>query len=184
MQGDLPQMRPTSMFEKIDALPSPQRHRSVYDRNCQIGACQSGSYVSGHVVGTLVVVGIPVGVFRGNRREKLFKIRARLGRGVFLDEERGGGVAAEEGQQPDLDGLTALPIGNLARNLQKTATHRLEAKDVGCLTQGPKRTFPWPSRLRLAPIAGERAEWPRPAPILNRKTRQGKTASDPSVSKP
>lgn len=65
-----------------------------------------------HVVETLVLVAIAARRFRGERAQKILEIGANLGRGVLLDEQRGGSVRQIEGEEPRHHALDRDPAGD------------------------------------------------------------------------
>ena len=95
-------MRAISMFTKVNPLPSAEGQTSLTDRDVQRRAQQRAFRVCRHVVFAFVqmLVGI---VFRNEFIEDRFHIDANVGRGVFVDRQRGAGVLNEDVHQTDLD---------------------------------------------------------------------------------
>src|SRR5579863_3588137 len=136
MQRDLARMGLSAMLENIDSLPGSERQRAADDRDREADAGKDGSNMRRHVVRTLVGMAVTDWVFRDDLSEVALKVRANRGSGVFLDQERGRGVPAEQSQQAHLDRLAAEPARDAAGDFQKSAPWRLKAKDVGGLTHG------------------------------------------------
>src|ERR1700730_10567735 len=108
------------MLEQIDALPSPKGHPPRGDRNGKLRLREGGSDMRGHVVQTFGFVDIALAVFGHNFLEKIFKVRLNVGIGIFLNEQRGRGVAAENRQEAGRDILLAKPARYLRADLDET----------------------------------------------------------------
>src|ERR1700758_4970144 len=76
MQRDLPQVRPPSMFEKIDALPRTKQQAPAHDWDGQADAGQRGAQMRRHIVRPFVVVGVTRRVLRRDARKKVLEVAA------------------------------------------------------------------------------------------------------------
>jgi hypothetical protein len=65
------------------------------------------------------------------------KVAPHGGGGVFLYQQRGRGMAAQQRQHPLANTRGALPFGHLARDIGKAAPAGLKRKDSGCLPHCP-----------------------------------------------
>jgi len=101
-----------AMLEQVDALPCAERESAVNQRDRELDLSERGAEVRGHVVRAFVVVEI-LSRFGGYAGEIGFEIGPDFGGGVFLDQERGGGMAAEYRQQTLRYALVAGPAGDL-----------------------------------------------------------------------
>lgn len=132
VQHDLPPVRRAAVLEKIDPLPGAKHHAPRGNRNRKLRLRQRRSYMGGHVVGSLDAVDITPLVLRRDCFEKIFEILLDIGIGVFLDEERCRGVAAENRQEAGRNILVLEPKRDFAANINK-------AFAVGVNVQGMKR---------------------------------------------
>src|SRR5215213_10018850 len=98
MQSNPPLGRAPPMLEEIDALPGPERHAPVRDRDGELRLTQCRAKVCRHVVGTLVIMFV-VAAFRRELREIGFDIAASRRGGILLDHERSRRMAAEDGEE-------------------------------------------------------------------------------------
>ena len=73
-----------------------------------------------HIVQTFGSMDVALAVFRRDLVKKAFQIRLDIGVGVLLNEERGGGMGAENRQKAGRDLLLRYPGGHLRRDLDKT----------------------------------------------------------------
>lgn len=89
-----------------------------------------------HVVGAFAVVLIEPFALRRERREDALEIAQHGGVGVLLNDERGGGVPAEEGEQAHAHALLARKGADGARHVVKTFAARLDAEVVQGLAHG------------------------------------------------
>src|SRR4051812_47864021 len=93
-------MRLAAMLEQINALPGAKREAAIDQRDSQRNLCQRGLEMGGHIVRPFVVMRVEASVLRGDAGEESDDIVLYFGRGIFLDQERCRGVAAEEGEEP------------------------------------------------------------------------------------
>lgn len=88
-----------SMLPEINALPGAEGQSSVGNRDGEIGRGQGGADMGRHVIRAFASV-FEQGIAVGNQaREKTFEIQADLGVGIFLDDQRSGGVLHVQGGQ-------------------------------------------------------------------------------------
>jgi len=93
MKGDLAPMRSVAVFEKENPLPGSERQCAADERNRELRLGERGADMRRHVVGAFRIMRV-IRLFRRKPREDGFEI-AQHGRiGVFLNEQRGGGVSA------------------------------------------------------------------------------------------
>ena len=111
-------MRAAAMLEEVDALPCAERESAVDQRDRQLDLRERGAEVGWHVVRAFIVVEI-LSRFGRYAGEIGFQVGPDFGRGVFLDEERGGGVAAEYRQQTFRHLLFAEPADDLVGDINE-----------------------------------------------------------------
>jgi hypothetical protein len=116
---------------QIDALPSSQGEPSAHDRNAELYAGQRRSDMGWHIVIAFVGMPIPPRLLRRRAFKECLEIRADLRRGVLLNEQPGGSVPAEQGQQPGLHPTGPQPTRNIVRNLDKASARGRNPKYVG-----------------------------------------------------
>ena len=124
MEHKLPPVRRGAVFPNVDALPGAEDQSAVGDGDAQVHGRQRGADVRGHVVITFASVPekrVAIGCEAG---EEAFQVTAHFRIGIFLNEQRGGGVPevqrGEAGLQP---GLADQRV-DFARDLAETATAR------------------------------------------------------------
>ncbi len=88
------------MLEQINPLPSSQGEPAVHDRNGELHADQRGSDMGGHVVVAFVGMPIPPRLLRRHAFKECLQIGANVPRRILLNEQSGGGVPAEQGEEP------------------------------------------------------------------------------------
>jgi hypothetical protein len=123
VQGDLSPMRRSAMLKQINPLPRPQRELTPQDRNRELDAGQDGAYVRGHVVGAFVRMPV-FAVVRRRTVEKCLEIGANVPRGVFLYDQPGRSMPAEQGQKSGLHSMRRKPSQDFARNFNEPAATR------------------------------------------------------------
>ena len=84
--------------------------------------------MSRHIVGAFILVGVGVRVFRGEPDEISFEVASCVGRGIFLDQERGRGVAAEDGKETRIQPLQLDPGFDQASDVVKSLPLRTHLK--------------------------------------------------------
>lgn len=103
-----------TVLEEIDALPGAEGEMAGEERDGKMDAGEGGADVGGHVVGAFEGVDVVAGGFGGQAFEVADEVGLDVGVGVFLDDEGGGGVAAEEGEEASGEALLADPGDDLA----------------------------------------------------------------------
>ena len=103
MQSQVSLVRAAAVLEDVDALPGSERGATLANGDGELSLGEGGSDVSRHVVGTFHGVSVEAVVFGDEAAEEGFEIADDVRVGVFLDEQRGGGVAEEDGEQAFLD---------------------------------------------------------------------------------
>src|ERR1700730_16582323 len=83
-----------------------------------------------HIVQTFGSMDVALAIFRCYLVEKAFQIRLDIGVGVLLNEERGGGMAAENRQKAGRDLLLGHPGGHQRRDLDKTFALGLNIQEM------------------------------------------------------
>ena len=94
------------MLEHIKPLPGAQRQLALVQRNAQRGLRQRRADMRGHVVRPFGGVAEVRAAVR-QLGEEILQILLHIGIGIFLDQQRGRGVADETGQQARLSILLA-----------------------------------------------------------------------------
>jgi hypothetical protein len=92
-------VRVRAMFPEINSLPRPQRELTGAHGQRKIHGRQRGANVRGHVVLALGGVNEQRIAIRHEPREKGVEVAAHVGIGIFLDEQRSGGVAQMQGEE-------------------------------------------------------------------------------------
>jgi hypothetical protein len=102
-----------AVLEEVDALPGAKDEAAVEDGDGELDLREGGLQVGGHVVEALVVVEVGPVWWRnvgGDVVEPGEDVALHGGVGVLLDEERGGGVAAEDGEEAGVQLLVGDPV--------------------------------------------------------------------------
>src|SRR5579863_3162520 len=119
-----------AMLSDINTLPGAEVERSASDRNVQRNAVDHGFDMGGHIVWTLDLVD-PSGIGRRHAVECGEQIAPNVGVGVFLDDERGGGMT-EKKRETAVGRLAVLQKSpDLAGNLKEPFARCLDRKDRG-----------------------------------------------------
>lgn len=104
MGGDLSVVRGIAVLKEVNPLPGAQTHLTVLDRNAEADGQKGGFDMGGHVVRAFERVAqiAHAGVIR--RRDKAAEIGQQITLhirvGIFLDQQRGRGVAHHQRQKP------------------------------------------------------------------------------------
>jgi hypothetical protein len=126
------------MLEEIDALPRAERELASDERNAELHLRQSRSDVGGHVVRAFVIMGVGVRILRRDPGEISFEVAPDLLRGILLNEERCGGVAAEQGEKTFIHLLTVHPAQDVVRDLDQALPSRSDLKSSCRLSHGKR----------------------------------------------
>ena len=102
MHGDFALVWRASVLEQINPLPGSQGEPAGDDRNGELHAGQRRSDVGRHVVGAFVRMPISPHLLWRDAFKECLQIGADVRRGVLLNEQSGGGVPAEQRQEPGL----------------------------------------------------------------------------------
>src|SRR5579871_1466760 len=113
-------MRAAPMLEQVDALPGAEREPALEHGNDQAHLSERGAQMRGHVIGSLLIVRIALRILRRELLEETLEVGAHLGCGVFLDQERCGGVRAKDVEQSARDPPSLEPARDLAGDLDET----------------------------------------------------------------
>lgn len=87
------------MFPQVNSLPGPQRQPATHDGNGEINSGEHAPDMGGHIVlalGGMDEKRVAVGHKAG---KEFFQVTPNVRVGVFLNEQRGGGVADVERQE-------------------------------------------------------------------------------------
>lgn len=107
----------------------------MHDGEAETNGGQSGADVRGHVVVALAGVA-EEGVAGGHEAgEEAFEIATDFGIGVFLNEQRRGGVAQMEREQAGLDGVVADEAADLGGHFVKALAAGGDAEFLGELAE-------------------------------------------------
>ena len=87
-----------------------------------------------HVVESLIVMCVEVGILRHGPLKPGLQISADFGRRILLDQKRGRGVLTEEGEQPFLDAAALDPIYDPAGDLKQAFARRFDDQCCALLT--------------------------------------------------
>jgi len=110
-----------AMFPDINALPGAEHHAAIADGNGEVDGGEGGADVGRHIViafGGMDEHAVAVGDEAG---EEGFEVAADVGIGVFLDEQRGGGVAEMEGEETVLKAFFGKPVGDVISDFVEAA---------------------------------------------------------------
>ena len=88
-----------AMFPQIDSLPCAKAEPGVLKRDRKVDAGKGGSHVSRHVVGTFSGVYKKTVAVGDKTIHESFQIDSHVWVGIFLDQQRGGGVADLQGAE-------------------------------------------------------------------------------------
>ena len=115
-------VRAAAVLEDVDALPGSERGAAPANGDGELTLGEGGPDVSRHVVGTFHGVGVELVVLGDKAAEEVFEISDDIGVGVFLDEQRGGGVSEEDGEEAFLNAETLDPGAGLSGDFVETLT--------------------------------------------------------------
>ena len=110
LQNDIAGVGTSAVFEDIEALPSPERERTVDYGNRERRTSEGGADMRGHVIWTFGGVTEPFAVFRNKLFEEIAQVEGNVGIGILLDDERAGCVLDEESQETVANGLFSQPV--------------------------------------------------------------------------
>ena len=142
MEEDRAGVGGVAVFPEIDALPGAKGEAPLGHRDREVDGGQGGSNMSGHVVIAFSSMAEQGGTIGHEASKECFEVAADIGVGVFLDQERGGGVADMKGEQASLERVAGDPGPDLIRDFIETATTGgdfelvLEVTHRGKLRQG------------------------------------------------
>jgi hypothetical protein len=91
------------MLEQVDALPRDKGRSTARNRNGELDGREGAADMRWHVVETLIVMCVEVGILRYGPFKPGLQIGADFRRRILLDQKRGRDVLTEEGQQPFFD---------------------------------------------------------------------------------
>ena len=135
VQDDFSLVGADPVLEEVDALPRAQREMAVEDGNRKLHLSQGSFEVGRHVIRAFRVMLVGA-VFRGDPVEVCLQVDAYGRVGVFLDQERRGGVPAEDRQEAGVDLLAGEPFLDGCGEVVKALAAGGEAKGLGGLLQG------------------------------------------------
>ena len=132
------------MLEEVDALPRAEREAPGAHGNSEGGLGERCLDVRRHVVGPLGAVDEERIALGHESLEEGEEVALHVGVGVLLDEERGGGVAAEDGGEPRGDARLGDDGGDVAGDLVQALAVSADVEGVLVLahagpTQGVSR---------------------------------------------
>src|ERR1019366_45151 len=122
------------MLEEINPLPSAKHQPPRCHGNRELRLRERGSDMRRHVVQAFGAMDIALAIFRRDLLEKPFQIRPDIRAGVLLNQERGGGMAAENREQTSRDLFASNPGGQLLCNLDKAFALGWNKQAMDCLT--------------------------------------------------
>lgn len=129
VEDDLATMGADAVFEEVDALPGSQDELAFDKRDRKLDLGERRFEVGRHVVRTFRVMPVRTGL----RREAIeigLEVRAHGGVGVFLDEKRGGGVPAEDGEKAGVHRLLPNPLVDGGRAFVEPLAPRCDFEDM------------------------------------------------------
>jgi hypothetical protein len=141
MQHDLTPVRGGTMLKQIYSLPSSKDQPPRDNGNGQLRWQKRGSYMRRHVVGTFTSMNVARVILGRDLCKKSFEIGTNIGVGIFLNKQRGGGVAAENRQKTAGDILPSNPGRNLCRELGETFAMSLNLEAMERLTHWNNQGF-------------------------------------------
>lgn len=141
MQHELAPVRRAAMLEEIYSLPGPKHQPSRDNGNGELRLRERGSDMRRHVVGAFAAMDVTRTILGRDLFEKSFKICPDVGVGVFLNEQRCGGVTAENRQKTGGDVLAADPGRDLRRDFGETFAMSLNLEAVERLSHWNNQRF-------------------------------------------
>ena len=124
-------MRRGAVFPDVDALPGAEGEFTVHDGEAQVHRGQRGADVRGHVVAALAGVLEERVAIRGEPGEEALQVAADFRVGVFLDEQRSGGVPEMQRGEAGLQAGLAHAGGDFMGDFSEAAAARGDDKLVG-----------------------------------------------------
>ncbi len=113
-------MRARPMLEKIDTLPGSKCKTSIEYRDSQGSLSKHASNVARHIVRTLGGVPVPGLFFLYESPEEFVEIAHNIGVGIFLNGQRRGGMANEDGKECGFDTLLRNPRADFGSDVVQT----------------------------------------------------------------
>ena len=133
MQRHSPRVRMRAVLPQINSLPRSEREFAGVDGNGKIHGGQRGADVRGHVVIALGGVAEKRIAIAHEPRKKRVKVAAHIGVGVFLDEQRGGGVPQMQREQAVAEFIFGNPFLHGGSEFNQSAIARRDDKFVKLL---------------------------------------------------
>lgn len=130
-------MRARTMLEDIDALPRPERHPTVVDRDRQLRQGERGADVGGHVVWPFNGVPVKSVVLRRETAEELIEIVHNVRIGVFLHRQRCGRVLDKQGEETGLHILHREPARDGIGKFVQTFAPRFDLDPMHTIQHTP-----------------------------------------------
>jgi hypothetical protein len=124
------------VFEDIEALPGAQHHAAVLERDRQLGLGQRRADMGRHVVRSLVGMAIERVALRHQPAEIGDQVALHIRIGIFLNDQRGGGMAAEHGEKPVAQAGRAQPADDPVGDVGQVAAAGLDGQSGLSLSHG------------------------------------------------
>jgi len=121
MEGDGAGMGGATVFPEIDSLPGAEGKAASVDGKGEVDGGKGGADMGGHVVIALGGVNEKWVAVGNEAGEEGFQIAPDIGVGIFLNEERGGGVAEVESDEAGLKAVFGEPGGDLVGEVVEAA---------------------------------------------------------------
>ena len=128
MRRDNARMGRTSVLPNIDPLPGAQCQAAASNGNREVHGSKGGTHVSGHVILALSSMHEQWIAITHETGKKTFQIAAHVRVGIFLDEQRGGGMAEVQCDQAVLETAVSDPTGDLVGEFIQTAAAGTDPK--------------------------------------------------------
>src|SRR4051812_20939193 len=141
------------MFEQEDPLPRAELWLPIHDRNAELGGGQRAAQVRGHVIRSFVVM-LVVRPFGREPFEIAFEVAPRSRRGIFLDDQRGGGVPAEYGEKTGSNPARRDPVAHVFGEFMQARPTRANRQDCAGLAKHP-------GPLAALRVRNQQRFWPR-----------------------
>jgi hypothetical protein len=132
-------MRSRAVFPQVNSLPGAEREPAGVQRQGKVHGGQRGADVRGHVVSALGGMAEQRVAVRHEPRKKCVEVEPHIRIGVFLNQQRGGGVAQMQRQQTVAEFVFRNPLFHRVGELHQPASPRGDDEFVEGLAHGLRR---------------------------------------------
>jgi hypothetical protein len=122
------------VLARADRLPDAERQLAAAHRDRKLHGGQGGAYMGRHVVRTFVAMPVQRVTIGDEPGHEALEVAEYLRIGIFLDQQAGGSVTQEEGDQSVGDVRVRSGFGDTCRDVVKSAAVRVEQERLDDLS--------------------------------------------------